>query len=99
MNAPDTPFAFDAAIRAVCPHIDGVAADGHIFFTAEATAEQRSAAAAAAAAYADPAPAPIPDLRLLIEELVRLKVLPPASVAAVQRPPPAPISLPKISFP
>lgn len=90
--------AYDAAIRAVCPHIDGVAADGEIHFQKEATAEQRAAAAAAAAAYADPAPAPIPDLQLLIEELVRLKVLPAASVAAVQRPPAAPIVPPKIAL-
>jgi cysteine synthase len=46
---------FDAAIRAVCP-IDGVGADGHIFFQAAATPTQIAAANTAAAAFVDAAP-------------------------------------------
>jgi hypothetical protein len=46
---------FHAAIAAVCP-IDGVSADGAIFFASTATAPQKAAAQAAAAAYTDVPP-------------------------------------------
>lgn len=46
---------FDAAIRSVCP-IDGVSADGSIFFSTSATPLQITAANAAAAAFVDSTP-------------------------------------------
>jgi hypothetical protein len=91
--------AFDAAIRAVCPAIDGVAADGHIFFQPSASPAQIAAASAAAAAYVDPPPAAAPDLGMLVQELAKLGVLPPASVAAVQKPPAPPPAVPSIAPP
>jgi hypothetical protein len=77
--------AFDAAIRAVCPAIDGVAADGFIFFQPTATAAQVAAANAAAASYVDPPPPVSHDIAVLVSELARLGVLPPASVALIQK--------------
>jgi hypothetical protein len=75
--------AFDAAVRAVCPAIDGVSGDGSIQFQAAATPAQITAAQTLATAYVDPPPAPVPDLALLVQELQTLGVLPPASVAKV----------------
>ena len=47
--------AFDVAIRAVCPEIDGVSTDGvTIWFQPSATAGQIVAATAAASSYVDP---------------------------------------------
>jgi hypothetical protein len=60
--------AFDAAIRAVCPYIDGVAADGHIFFQPAATAQQKTDAATAAAAYVD-VPAQVLEASVLLTRL------------------------------
>ena len=76
--------AFHAAIAAVAP-IDGVAADGHIFFQATATPAQITAANATASAYTDPPPVQIPDLAALVRELELLGVLPAASVAKVMK--------------
>jgi hypothetical protein len=89
--------AFDAAIRAVCPDIDGVAADGFIFFQDSATDEQKAAAADAAAAYVDPEPVAVPDLAGLIQALVDKGVLSAADVTAISTMPPVldpPVKLP-----
>ena len=80
--------AFDAAIRAVCPHIDGVAADGSVMFTPQATDAERSAAHAAAASYVDPQPALIADLDQLLVELANANVLSAAAIARVRKPQP-----------
>ena len=80
--------AFDAAIRAVCPHIDGVDAEGGIFFTAQATAAEKAAAQTAAASYVDPQPALIADLDQLLVELANANVLSAAAIARVRKPPP-----------
>lgn len=61
--------AFDAAVRAVCPAIDGVAADGTIFFQVAATPTQISAANAAAAAYTDAAPQLL-GVQLILDRLI-----------------------------
>ena len=91
--------AFDAVIRAACPDMDGVAADGTIFFRATATPTQRAAAATAAAAYADPPPATVIDLEALLAALEHANVIAPGQVrkALPERlpppllaPPPAP---------
>jgi hypothetical protein len=89
--------AFDAAIRAVCPNIDGVAADGVIFFQDSATDEQKAAATTAAAAYVDPEPVAVPDLAGLIQALVDKGVLSAADVTAISTMPPVltpPVKLP-----
>jgi hypothetical protein len=80
--------AFDAAVRAVCPDIDGVAADGHIFYQKSATAQQKAAAADAAAAYVDPEPVAVPDLAGLIQALVDKGVLTAEDVTAISTTPP-----------
>jgi hypothetical protein len=89
--------AFDAAIRAACPDIDGVAADGYIFFQPSATDAQKTAAADAAAAYVDPEPVAVPDLAGLIQALVDKGVLSAADVTAISTMPPVltpPVKLP-----
>ena len=82
--------ALDAAVRAACPHIDGVAADGTIFFTAAATPAEKDAAHAAAASYTDPPPALIADLDQLLIELANANVLSAAAIARVRKPQPPP---------
>jgi hypothetical protein len=81
-------LSFDAAIRAVCPDIDGVDADGFIFFQDSATDEQKAAAADAAAAYVDPEPVAVPDLAGLIQALVDKGVLTAEDVTAISTTPP-----------
>jgi hypothetical protein len=80
--------SFDAAIRAVCPDIDGVDADGFIFFQDSATDEQKAAAATAAAAYVDPDPVGTPDLDGLIQKLVDKGILTAEDVTALSTVPP-----------
>jgi hypothetical protein len=92
-------LSFDAAIRAVCPDIDGVDADGFIFFQDSATDEQKAAAATAAAAYVDPDPEAVPDLAGLIQLLVDKGVLSAADVTALSTMPPVltpPVKLPPL---
>jgi hypothetical protein len=88
--------AFDAAIRAVCP-IDGVAADGTIFFQSAATAGQIAAAQQAAAQYIDPPQPVVADLALLVQQLVKLGILTPAALAAVQKPAPIALAVPPLA--
>jgi hypothetical protein len=76
--------AFDAAVRAVCPAIDGVSGDGSIQFQAAATPVQVAAAQAVASSYVDVVQQVI-DLEALVQELSTLGVLPPASVAKVRK--------------
>jgi hypothetical protein len=89
--------AFDAAIRAVCPDIDGVAADGFIFFQDSATDEQKAAAADVAAAYVDPEPVAVCTLADLVQKLVDKGVLSADDVTAMSTMPPVlnpPVKLP-----
>jgi hypothetical protein len=88
--------AFHAAIAALAP-IDGVAADGTIFFQKSATPAQIAAANAAASSFVDPPIPAVPDLSLLVQELAKLGVLPPASVAAVHKPAPQAAPVPATS--
>lgn len=78
--------AFDAAIRAVCPDIDGVGGDGTIYFQANATAAERSAAARAAASYVDPPPPLVSNLEQLVTELEMAGVLSAAAIGRIRQP-------------
>ncbi len=88
--------AFDAAIRAVCPEIDGVAADGHIFFHAKADPTQIAAANTAAASYVDPAPAMVLDVNALAALLQAKGVITAGDLASVHKAQ-APVVMPTIS--
>ncbi len=89
--------AFDTAIRTACPAIDGVAADGHVFFQKTSTPTQIAAANAAVAAYTDPPEAQILDVNALAALLVTQGLLTAQDLASVHKAPPPLVVIPTIS--